>query len=150
YPPDTSPAVRSVRGCSFYQDAQACAANISLLCNNRSTEILAKYGDGLIKNPYKPHTSTPIADLYSLSYLWTSGLSFGAAVIFTVIGSFALETKDDRLKEVDPKLLFPLKAWLRGFLPGHKFTWDEENDLAVEDEIEMENDPDQTKEDTRL
>jgi len=34
--------------------------------------------------------STPIADLYSLSYLWTSGLSFGAAVIFTVIGSFAL------------------------------------------------------------
>jgi len=65
-------------------------------------------------------------------------LSFGAAVIFTVIGSFALETKDDRLKEVDPKLLFPLKAWLRGFLPGHKFTWDEENDLAVEDEMEME------------
>jgi len=90
YPPDTSPAVRSVRRCSFYQDAQVCAANISLLCNNRSTEILAKYGDGLIKNPYKPHTSTPIADLYSLSYLWTSGLSFGAAVIFTVIGSFAL------------------------------------------------------------
>jgi len=39
---------------------------------------------------------------------------------------------------VDPKLLFPFKAWLRGFLPGHKFTWDEENDLAVEDEMEME------------
>lgn len=39
---------------------------------------------------------------------------------------------------MDPKLLFPFKAWLRGFLPGHKFTWDEENDLAVEDEMEME------------
>ena len=48
------------------------------------------------------------------------------------------ETKEDRLKEVDPKLLFPFKAWLSGFLPGHKFTWDEENDVAVEDEIEME------------
>ena len=48
------------------------------------------------------------------------------------------ETKEDRLKKVDPKLLFPFKAWLRGFLPGHKFTWDEENDLVVEDEMEME------------
>ena len=37
---------------------------------------------------------------------------------------------------MDPKLLFPLKAWLRGFLPGHKFTWDEENDLAFEYEME--------------
>ena len=28
---------------------------------------------------------------------------------------------------MNPKLLFPLKAWLRGFLPGHQFTWEEEN-----------------------
>ena len=48
------------------------------------------------------------------------------------------ETKEDRLKEVDPKLLFPFKAWLRGFLPGHKFNWDEEKDFAVEDGNEME------------
>ena len=34
--------------------------------------------------------STPIADLYSLSYLWISGLSFGAAIIVGVIASFAL------------------------------------------------------------
>ena len=39
---------------------------------------------------------------------------------------------------MDPKLLFPIKAWLRGFLPGHKFHWDEENDLAVQDEMDME------------
>lgn len=51
---------------------------------------------------------------------------------------FPQENKEDRLKEVDPKLLFPFKAWLRGFLPGHKFHWEEENDLAVQDEMEME------------
>ena len=34
--------------------------------------------------------STPIADLYSLSYLWISGLSFAAAIVVGVISSFAL------------------------------------------------------------
>ena len=34
--------------------------------------------------------SAPIADLYSLSYLWISGLSFGAAIVVGVIASFAL------------------------------------------------------------
>ena len=34
--------------------------------------------------------STPIADLYSLSYLWISGLSFGATIVVGVIASFAL------------------------------------------------------------
>ena len=34
--------------------------------------------------------STPRADLYSLSYLWISGLSFGAAIVVGVIASFAL------------------------------------------------------------
>ena len=56
---------------------------------------------------------------------------------YALLLSLTKETKEDRLKEVDPKLLFPIKAWLRGFLPGHKFHWDEENDLAVEDELEM-------------
>ena len=28
---------------------------------------------------------------------------------------------------MNPKLLFPLKAWLRGFLPGHQFHWEEED-----------------------
>jgi len=63
---------------------------------------------------------------------------------------FLQENKEDRIKEVDPKLLFPIKAWLLGFLPGHKFHWDEENDLAVQDEMEMESEPGRTKEDTRL
>ena len=35
-----------------------------------------------------------------------------------------LETKEDRAREIDPKLLFPLKEWLRGFLPDHKFSWE--------------------------
>jgi len=34
-------------------------------------------------------------------------------------------------------LLFPTKAWLRGFLPGYKFTWeDEANNFS--DEIDVE------------
>lgn len=33
-------------------------------------------------------------------------------------------------------LLFPGKAWLRGFLPGHTFTWEEETDDKNENEIE--------------
>ena len=37
---------------------------------------------------------------------------------------FLLETKSDRKKPVDPKLLFPLKEWFLGFLPGHEFSWD--------------------------
>lgn len=145
YPPDTDPAVRSVRGCPFYLDAQACAANITLPCHNSSTEILNKYCDGLIRNPYKPHTSTPIADLYSLSYLWISGLSFGAAILVGVIASFALETKQDRFKKVDPMLIFPLKAWLRGFLPGSKFTWEFTDEIDVEKE-DPDKVPDEEKE----
>ena len=40
-----------------------------------------------------------------------------------------LETKEDRERTIDPRLLFPLKEWLMGFLPGHTFTWDiEESD----------------------
>ena len=34
------------------------------------------------------------------------------------------ETKEDREKEIDPKLLFPLKEWLLSWLPGHSFEWD--------------------------
>ena len=47
-----------------------------------------------------------------------------------------IETKQDRLKKVDPMLLFPMKAWLRGFLPGHKFTWEDEANFR--DEIDVE------------
>ena len=36
----------------------------------------------------------------------------------------SLETKEDRAREIDPKLLFPLKEWLYGFLPDHTFEWD--------------------------
>ena len=42
---------------------------------------------------------------------------------------FIAASKEDKEKEVDPKLLFPWREWLRGFLPGHTFTWDiDEND----------------------
>ena len=33
-------------------------------------------------------------------------------------------------------LLFPIKAWLRGFLPGHKFTWKDEAKFT--DEVDVE------------
>ncbi len=34
--------------------------------------------------------STPLADLYSLSYLWISGVSFGAAIVVGLISSLIL------------------------------------------------------------
>lgn len=33
-------------------------------------------------------------------------------------------------------LLFPVKAWLRGFLPGHTFTWEEQTDDKNGNEIQ--------------
>ena len=35
-------------------------------------------------------------------------------------------------------LLFPMKAWLRGFLPGHKFTWEDEANFADEVDVKKE------------
>ncbi|KAL9955467.1 hypothetical protein ACROYT_G036795 [Oculina patagonica] len=147
YPPDTNPGVRSVRECPFYQDVLqgANGSSVNGVYMNRSV-ILTKYGDGLLQNPYKPYTSTPLADLYSLSYLWISGVSFGAAIVVGLISSLILETKQDRLKKVDHMLLFPIKAWLRGFLPGHKFTWEEENDANDENDI-WQKTPDRVSED---
>ena len=40
---------------------------------------------------------------------------------------FFKESKKDRQRHLDPKLLFPVKAWLQGFLPGHQFSWEEED-----------------------
>lgn len=47
------------------------------------------------------------------------------------------ETKADKEREIDPKLLFPLKEWLLSFLPGHSFKWDfeEEEEKMMEDEM---------------
>lgn len=42
-------------------------------------------------------------------------------MIFLFLSS---ETKEDRAREIDPKLFFPLKDWLYGFLPDHSFSWD--------------------------
>ena len=47
------------------------------------------------------------------------------------------ETKQDRLKKVDHMLLFPIKAWLRGFVPGHKFTWEDEANNFDETDVEI-------------
>ena len=48
-----------------------------------------------------------------------------------------IETKQDRFKKVDPMLIFPLKAWLRGFLPGSKFTWEFTDEIDVEKEVKI-------------
>lgn len=129
YPPDRNPALRSVEECHFYEDAVATNSSIfnGTRGNNQSAEILSQYVDGFIANPFKPHTGQPLAGLYSLSYLWISTLGFITMVIFSLAASFALETKKDRERELDPRLLFPVKAWLKGFLPGHKFRWEEED-----------------------
>ena len=39
------------------------------------------------------------------------------------------EEDRERAKNLDPRLLFPTKAWVMGFLPGHKFDWDIEDEL---------------------
>ena len=50
------------------------------------------------------------------------------------------ETKEDKERVIDPKLLFPVKEWLLSWLPGHSFKWDfeeeEEAKLRAEDEFE--------------
>ena len=57
---------------------------LSRVCSNFPITIF------IFSNYYIVFYSTPIADLYSLSYLWISGLSFGAAIVVGVIASFAL------------------------------------------------------------
>ncbi|XP_068761400.1 sodium-coupled monocarboxylate transporter 1-like [Montipora capricornis] len=144
YPPNKYPGTRSVRDCQFYKNAlfyQSIAANVSAMNVsfvtqkqvNDSMKILEKYGDGYIHNSYKSH-GVEIADtLYHISYLWLSGLGIVTSFVVGLVISYLLETKADRQKEIDPKLLFPAKEWLYGFLPGHSFTWDIDDDLTKVD-----------------
>lgn len=134
-PPNKYPGLRSVRGCEFYSNASL--ANRTYpdgSYNNESARILDEYGDGLIRNEFKGH-SAAIADFYSMSYLWFSALSVLTSFSIGCIMSFILETKEDREREIDPKLLFPLKEWLWSFLPGHSFKWDFEDEEEEEDEV---------------
>ena len=52
-------------------------------------------------------------------------------------------TKEDKEREIDPKLLFPLKEWLLSWLPGHSFKWDfaEEEEAKLRAEEDQENMP---------
>ena len=57
YPPNSYPGVRSVRECSFYQDALAANSTFANgTYDNSSAKIFRKYGDGLIRNSFKPYT----------------------------------------------------------------------------------------------
>lgn len=144
FPPNKYPGLRSVRGCEFYINASLANSTYpDGSYNNASAKILDQYGDGLIRNEFKGH-SAAIADFYSMSYLWFSALSVLTSFTVGCIMSLILETKEDKEKEIDPKLLFPLKEWLWSFLPGHSFKWDfedeEEEDEVVpihEDEIKV-------------
>ena len=53
---------------------------------------------------------------------------------------FLKEKKEDKEREIDPKLLFPLKEWLLSFLPGHSFKWDfeEEEERRIQKAKEQE------------
>lgn len=55
-------------------------------------------------------------------------LTLGVRSLNTASVYFIIETKEDRHRQLNPKLLFPVKAWLRGFLPGHHFSWEEDYD----------------------
>ena len=53
---------------------------------------------------------------------------------------FLQANKEDKEREIDPKLLFPVKEWFLGFLPGRSFKWDflEEEERRIEKENEEE------------
>ena len=57
--------------------------------------------------------------------------------------SFFEETKEDKQRVIDPKLLFPLKEWLLSWLPGRSFKWDfaEEEEAKLRAEEHEENMP---------
>lgn len=56
---------------------------------------------------------------------------------------FLKETKEDRERVIDPKLLFPTKEWLMSWLPGHSFKWDfvEEEEAKLRAMTDEENKP---------
>ncbi|XP_031566421.1 sodium-dependent multivitamin transporter-like [Actinia tenebrosa] len=110
YPPNKYPGRRSVQECSWF---------------NATTDN----STGIIENDWKPH-SDGIADFYSISYLWFSGLSVFVSFVVGAIVSLVTETKADRAyaATLDTKLLFPTKDWLLSWLPGHDFEWDIEEE----------------------
>ncbi|XP_031566420.1 sodium-dependent multivitamin transporter-like [Actinia tenebrosa] len=110
YPPNKYPGRRSVQECPWFN---------ATLTNST----------GIIENDWKPH-SDGIADFYSISYLWFSGLSIMVSFVIGIIVSLVTETKADRAyaEELDPKLLFPTKDWLLSWLPGYDFEWDIEEE----------------------
>jgi len=130
YPPNKYPGTTSVRDCQFYKDAVYYTTNASAGVNvtakqyNYSMEILDEYGDGYIYNLHEPHGVAIADDFYHISYLWFSAISVLTSFVVGILVSFAFETKEDRAREIDPRLLFPLKEWLYGFLPDHKFSWE--------------------------
>lgn len=130
YPPNKYPGLRSVEGCDFYKNA--CAARDNGTYDNATAKVFEEWGDGIIRNSFKGH-SEPIADFYSMSYLWFSGLSVLTAFVVGIIMSLILETKEDKERVIDPKLLFPVKEWLLSWLPGHSFKWD----FAEEEEAKL-------------
>jgi len=130
YPPNKYPGTTSVRDCQFYKDAVYYTTNASAGVNvtakqyNYSMEILDEYGDGYVYNLHEPHGVAIADDFYHISYLWFSAISVLTSFVVGILVSFAFETKEDRAREIDPRLLFPLKEWLYGFLPDHKFSWE--------------------------
>lgn len=135
-PPNKYPGLRSVRDCDFFNST---TYNGTISLNN--TAAADQWDeDGFIRNHYKGH-SAPIADFYSMSYLWFSGLSVMVSFVVGAVMSLILASKEDKERKIDPKLLFPVKEWFMGFLPGHTFEWDfvaeEEERLAKAAEQEM-------------
>lgn len=135
-PPNKYPGLRSVRDCDFF-NSTTYNGTISL---NTTAAADQWDEDGFIRNHYKGH-SAPIADFYSMSYLWFSGLSVMVSFVVGAVMSLILASKEDKERKIDPKLLFPVKEWFMGFLPGHTFEWDfvaeEEERLAKAAEQEM-------------
>ena len=55
YPPNKYPGLSSVKECPFYKDALDARGSYVNGTWTNSSEILDKYGDGLLHNAFKPH-----------------------------------------------------------------------------------------------
>ncbi|KAJ7384425.1 hypothetical protein OS493_021837 [Desmophyllum pertusum] len=117
YPPNKYPGTTSVRECQFYKDAvyynnmwtnASTRINVTAEQYNTSMQVFDQYGDGYIYNPHKPHGVGIADDFYHISYLWFSTISIFTSFLVGVVVSFAFETKEDREREIDPKL--PISA----------------------------------------
>lgn len=114
YPPDKHPAPVSVLKCSWFNSTN----------------------DTGMRSQTRTDYHDPIARLYSVSYMWYCAIGLSVTILVGCVISAASASRGPKNKEVDPKLLFPLKSWVMSFHPDHWKDWDRETGLPVRSDKE--------------